>query len=103
VSISRSRVYLLGADGVVLALTPDGRIVRITRLPYGRGLRAAFAVSPEDRRIAGGRPMGWIDAGHLVVAAATVNEPSYRVLDVSSRRQAVVALPREDLTFYGTL
>ncbi len=54
VSASRTRLYVLDGDRRVLSLSPSGAVAPVTRLPGGPGVRAAFAVSPDDRRIAVG-------------------------------------------------
>jgi hypothetical protein len=52
VSTSATRVYYLDGDSQVRALTPDGKTAPITTLEASRKVHAAFAVSPDDSRIA---------------------------------------------------
>lgn len=52
VSTSTTRVYYLDGDSQVRMLTPDGKTVAVTKLEANEHLHAAFAVSPDDSRIA---------------------------------------------------
>ena len=54
VSVSRSRVYYLDGDGAVHYLKPDGTTGVATSIAGGNQVHAAFAVSPDDARIAVG-------------------------------------------------
>ncbi len=51
-SSSRTRLYYLDGDAQVRFLTPTGATGFVTRLPGGPRAHVAFAVSPDDRRIA---------------------------------------------------
>lgn len=51
-STSNSRLYYLDGDSDVHMLAPDGTTGLVTRLPGNGHIRTAFAVSPDDRRIA---------------------------------------------------
>lgn len=52
VSVSKTRAYYLDGDAMVRALTPDGRTQPVLQLDANPQVHAAFAVSPDDRRIA---------------------------------------------------
>ena len=52
VSASSSRVYFLEGDDVIKSLSPDGTVAVVRTIPGNDHIRAAFAVSPDDRRIA---------------------------------------------------
>jgi len=52
VSTSNSRVYFMDAQGVVRFLTPTGATGKATTVPVGSQRHSAFAVSPDDKRIA---------------------------------------------------
>lgn len=52
VSSSDTRLYFLNGDSEVRFLQPDGTMGIATHLPGSGQVRAAFAVSPDDRRIA---------------------------------------------------
>lgn len=52
VSTSATRVYYLDGDAQIRALTPDGTTAAIVKLEASGQVHAAFAVSPDDRRIA---------------------------------------------------
>jgi hypothetical protein len=52
VSSSDTQLYFLSGDSEVHFLKPDGATGVATRLPGSGQVRAAFAVSPDDRRIA---------------------------------------------------
>jgi hypothetical protein len=52
VSTSATRVYYLDGDSQVRALTPDGKTVAVTKLAGNELAHVAFAVSPDDSRIA---------------------------------------------------
>lgn len=54
VSASRTRTYYLDGDSVVKSLSPTGAVATVTSVPGGPHAHAAFAVSPDDRRIAVG-------------------------------------------------
>ncbi len=51
-SASRTRLYYLDGDTRVRVLLPTGATGLVTRLPGGPRAHVAFAVSPDDRRIA---------------------------------------------------
>jgi hypothetical protein len=52
VSTSNSRAYYMDAQGVVRFLTPAGATGKATTVPVGSQRHSAFAVSPDDKRIA---------------------------------------------------
>jgi hypothetical protein len=52
ISTSNSRLYYLDGDNDVHMLAPDGTTGLVTRLPGNGHVRSAFAVGPDDRRIA---------------------------------------------------
>ena len=52
VSVSKSRVYYLDGDGAVRYLKVDGTTGMVTSISGSSKVRAAFAVSPDDSRIA---------------------------------------------------
>jgi len=52
VSASATRVYYLDGDARVRALSPNGTTAVVATAPGGPRAHAAFAVSPDDRRIA---------------------------------------------------
>ena len=52
ISTSNSRVYYMDSQGVVRFLGPNGDTGRATTVPIGSARRSAFAVSPDDQRIA---------------------------------------------------
>jgi hypothetical protein len=52
VSVSVSRVYYLDGDAQLRSLTADGTNAAVTRIAGTATAHAAFAVSPDDRRIA---------------------------------------------------
>jgi len=52
VSVSKSRVYYLDGDSAVRYLKADGSTRSVTSITGGTNVRAAFAVSPDDSRIA---------------------------------------------------
>ena len=52
ISSSNSRVYYLDGDNDVRMLAPDGTTGVASHLPGNDHVRSAFAVSPDDRRIA---------------------------------------------------
>lgn len=54
VSASRTHTYYLDGDSVVKSLSPTGAVATVTSVPGGPHAHAAFAVSPDDRRIAVG-------------------------------------------------
>lgn len=51
-STSGTRVYYLDGDREVKSLTLDGKTAHVTYVPGEAHIHAAFAVSPDDRRIA---------------------------------------------------
>ena len=52
VSTTNSRVYFMDSQGAIHYLGPDGDTGRATTVPIGSARRSAFAVSPDDHRIA---------------------------------------------------
>lgn len=52
VSTSDTRAYFLDAAGVVRFLAPSGQSGKATTVPAGSNRQSAFAVSPDDKRIA---------------------------------------------------
>jgi hypothetical protein len=52
ISVSNTRLYYLDGDAQVRALSPDGSSVPLIRVAGDASAHAAFAVSPDDRRIA---------------------------------------------------
>jgi hypothetical protein len=52
ISTSNSRLYYLDGDNDVHMLAPDGTTGIVTHLPGNDHIRSAFAVNPDDRRIA---------------------------------------------------
>ncbi len=52
VSASATRVYYLDGDARVRSLSPNGTTAVVATVPGGARVHAAFAVSPDDRRIA---------------------------------------------------
>lgn len=52
VSTSATRVYYLDGDSQIRSLTPDGKTAAVIKLDASDKVHAAFAVSPDDGRIA---------------------------------------------------
>ena len=52
VSASSSRLYFLDGDSRLKTLSPDGKIAAVRNISGDNNVRVAFAVSPDDRRIA---------------------------------------------------
>lgn len=52
VSTSKTHVYFLDGDSTVRAIAPDGTVTKVASIPGTTTVHAAFAVTPDDARIA---------------------------------------------------